>query len=263
MSRFVLILVASADLLALGGARYLVARAFGIAEVGFFFSSGARTTLVGISRWARPAIVAACLAVTYAIPAAVLTAGLLVNGRSTISSSTVRVVAGRPAEQAGMADGDRVTSIGARKIGSWSELVATLREHAGEPVDIAVERAGSEFHITATPGAKGIQGEGTIGVRPMSLTVAVGAGEALLLGLQAPMSMLTSVARALVVLLGTERENLPTGPVGIAHESASTTRSGVGDALLTAGAFGAYFWPITALISLFVLPRRRVPARAR
>jgi S1-C subfamily serine protease len=78
--------------------------------------------------------------------------GNVLNGE-LIPTTTIEVIDG-PAKQAGLANGDRVVEIDGRTIGSWDELLATVREKS-EPRQVVVERAGARVSFDVTPNEKG------------------------------------------------------------------------------------------------------------
>lgn len=61
------------------------------------------------------------------------------------------LVAGDPADQAGLRPGDRVLSINGESIGSWNQLVEVIQRHPGERVAIELDRGGVPFRTQITP----------------------------------------------------------------------------------------------------------------
>jgi putative serine protease PepD len=67
-----------------------------------------------------------------------------------------QVVAGSPAEKAGLKDGDVVYQVGDQAIRNYIELQAQIRQHRpGDKVELKVHRAGDDITITATLGTQG------------------------------------------------------------------------------------------------------------
>ena len=56
-----------------------------------------------------------------------------------------------PAAKAGILPGDRLVSVDGVPITTWEESTAIIRESAGDPIAIVVERDGAEVTLTATP----------------------------------------------------------------------------------------------------------------
>jgi len=242
--------IALAAMLAMGGARYAVARALGVPGVGLFSAKGKEP----VSRRAIAAIVAAGAAAVYLVSAALFVAALLVDGQATYGT-VVQVIHGRPAEAAGIRDGDRVVTIAGAKVESWDAIAATLHARPGLETEIVVARDGAEVRVVVTPGGKGTPGEGKIGIaaRPIRSDVSIGA--ALHRGLEAPIIVLAEVYRALAQR--TARTEAA-GPVGIVRETAGAR---TGSALATLGSIAAFFWPLGAGLSFIGLTGRRRPGR--
>ena len=79
-----------------------------------------------------------------------------------------QVVAGTPAERAGLAPGDRVVRAGNKPIDSWDGLVAEIRAHPGKPLALLVERDATSRAVEVTPDAvaAGDARVGRIGAAP-------------------------------------------------------------------------------------------------
>jgi regulator of sigma E protease len=79
-----------------------------------------------------------------------------------------QVVAGNPAERAGLAPGDRIVRAGEKRIDTWDALVAEIRAHPGTPLQLLVETEGKTRMVEITPesAASGEQRIGRIGAAP-------------------------------------------------------------------------------------------------
>ena len=62
-----------------------------------------------------------------------------------------QIVAGGPAERAGLAAGDRVVRADGKPIDSWDALVAAIRARPGKPLALVVQRNGTTQSIEVTP----------------------------------------------------------------------------------------------------------------
>ncbi|MDQ0574840.1 M50 family metallopeptidase [Agromyces albus] len=56
-----------------------------------------------------------------------------------------------PGAAAGIEPGDRIVSVDGTPIDSWVQSTAIIRDHPDEPIDLVVERDGSEVTLTVTP----------------------------------------------------------------------------------------------------------------
>jgi regulator of sigma E protease len=79
-----------------------------------------------------------------------------------------QVVAGSPAERAGLQPGDRVLSADGAPVGDWEALVNAVRSHPGTPVSLLVERRGQAQAVRIVPEAIDAGGSriGRIGAAP-------------------------------------------------------------------------------------------------
>ena len=76
------------------------------------------------------------------------------------------VVEGRPANQAGLKTGDRITRIADTPIECSTQVSATLKQHAGQSVPVVAERNGQALAVNVTPAPAGDVNAGRIGVAP-------------------------------------------------------------------------------------------------
>ncbi|GAC1371936.1 MAG: M50 family metallopeptidase [Actinomycetota bacterium] len=70
---------------------------------------------------------------------------------SVTASRTARTGVAGPAEQAGIAPGDRVVAVDQTPVTSWPQLQGYIRARAGMPLAITVNRAGHPLTLTVTP----------------------------------------------------------------------------------------------------------------
>jgi regulator of sigma E protease len=227
------LLVIAAHLVAHGGARFLSARIF------------------GTRNWAvRRFITMTGPFANYAVAVVLVFAGYVIAGRRYVDmdSMEVNVDPGGPADQAGMRSGDRIIMIGDEQPENWDAMKRILSTHAGEPVDITIERAEHEIHFEVTPSAPGAPNEGKILVAPPLKSEHVGFLRATKLGVLEP---LKAPARALIALArkmqGRERTELY-GPVGIVRVERMS--AGLGDVLKLMGTLSGFLLPIFALVML-------------
>jgi regulator of sigma E protease len=79
-----------------------------------------------------------------------------------------KVVAGGPAERAGLMAGDRVTHAGGAEVRNWEGLVQTIRANPGKVLQLTVEREGARLRVDVLPDAVTENGSriGRIGAAP-------------------------------------------------------------------------------------------------
>jgi regulator of sigma E protease len=64
-----------------------------------------------------------------------------------------QVIAGLPAEGAGLRPGDRIESVAGAPVHSWRDLVGAVEARPGEPTEIVAARAGGTIKVQVTPRA--------------------------------------------------------------------------------------------------------------
>lgn len=147
------------------------------------------------------------------------------------------VTPGSAAEVAGMQNADRIVSAAGEPIRSWTEFVEVIRAHPGRPLELVVQRDGSQLALAVTPEpaqARDANGDrieiGRLGVTPQEELDhrEVGAGEALREGWE----VTWGTSAAIVALLGdlfTGDESLRSlgGPLTIGQISGETARAGI------------------------------------
>ena len=79
-----------------------------------------------------------------------------------------QIVAGGPAERAGLAAGDRIVRADDKPVDSWDALVAAIRARPGKPLSLLIERNGTAKLLEVTPDsvASGDTRIGRIGAAP-------------------------------------------------------------------------------------------------
>lgn len=81
----------------------------------------------------------------------IFTALGMMQGIPTFEPVITEVTEESPAAEAGMQNGDLVTEIEGNPIGTWDELVESVQNNAGNPLDFNVERDGEPLNFTITP----------------------------------------------------------------------------------------------------------------
>jgi regulator of sigma E protease len=88
--------------------------------------------------------------------------------RPTLEPVLGQLVAGGPAERAGLAPGDRILRADGKEIGSWEALVTAVRARPGVPLQLTLQRDGATRTAEVTPDAvaAGQMRFGRIGAAP-------------------------------------------------------------------------------------------------
>ncbi len=69
-----------------------------------------------------------------------------------IPATIASVVEGEAAARGGLMAGDRVLSAGGSPVANWGELVSTIQQHPGIPLDLSVLRGGDTIELRVVPG---------------------------------------------------------------------------------------------------------------
>jgi regulator of sigma E protease len=165
-----------------------------------------------------------------------------------------RVIAGGPAERAGIRPGDRVAAAGGEPVRGWEEFVRAVEAHSGRPLPLELERAGRPVTLTVTPepGGEGRK-VGKIGAGPVEPGVhrSLGFGEAVAFGFQQTWATTELIVGVLGRLI-TGQESLRSlgGPLTIGQISGEAARLG----LETFLGFMAMFSVNLAVFNLLPVP---------
>jgi regulator of sigma E protease len=101
--------------------------------------------------WGRLIIMLAGVTMN-AVLAVVIYSGLYVaNGRAYIPAVVDSVVAGRPAERAGLQKGDSIVAVNGTPVRMWTEVTERISTSAGQELTLDVVRGGRPVAIRVTP----------------------------------------------------------------------------------------------------------------
>jgi len=201
--------------------------------------------------WRRFLVILAGPATNYVAAVAMAVALIASLGLPQLDPSPVAgdVLAGSPAERAGLRKGDRILSIAGKPVESWAQLVAEVRASPGRSVEIAVRRPGmaegaAPLLLRAVPEDAG--GTGRLGVAASHVLVRAGPAQAFQAGFQRTNEKAAEILSGLVQVITRKQKAELRGPVGIAQEMARSARAG-------AAPFLMMVWFISIVLALFNL----------
>jgi len=191
--------------------------------------------------WGRIATIAAGPVANYLFASILFFIGFMAGGKLVTEQDSMRVSVdpGGPADVAQIHNGDRVVSVDDKPVANWDDLKKAVSTHAGESIDVVVERDGATQHAKVTPEPAG-PNKGKIRVGPYQHMVPVTAGEALTLYLVEPPHVVYELVHGLVRMVTFKDKPEFTGPVGIVRETARAVERGPGTAFGLLGALSAY-----------------------
>jgi regulator of sigma E protease len=193
------------------------------------------------SLWGRIVTIAAGPLTNYLFASVLIFFGLLIGGKEVPDEATMRIIVeAGPAQSAGVESNDKIDAVNGAPVATWDELRKIIGSHAGEPVDLTIERGAETLHRTVTPGAKGEKDEGLIHVRMATHTEPVGVAEAAKDSVIAPPLFVYENVRAIGRVLAGKDKLSMSGPVGIVRETAKQAKAGPGELLQFLGILSAY-----------------------
>jgi len=178
--------------------------------------------------WRRAFVILAGPATNFALAFLVFW-GLFVAGSPEPVDEPVMgsVVRDRPADAAGLRDGDRVLAVDGDGISTWRELVARIHASPERRLTLLVERGGERFEVGVTPGA-----HGEIGL--IGIEQAFRRGEGLGPGTAARVSLVKcglivggSLQALASLVTGSAGNVQAVGPVGIVRMARTAAETGV------------------------------------
>ncbi|MBM4194986.1 MAG: RIP metalloprotease RseP [Gemmatimonadetes bacterium] len=202
--------------------------------------------------WKRIVILLAGVTMNALLTLVLVTGMIAATGRqvapAVIPAVLDSVVAGRAAANAGLQRGDSITSVAGAPVAGWADVLREITARPGQTVGIGLVRGGLAQELSVSietrmerdsaSGENRPVGRVGMGPRPVEpVRVAVGPGEAVVLGWQGTVRMGTEVVRVLRGLFaGSVGVDQLGGPIAIARASVAQARSGWQD-LLTLIAF--------------------------
>ncbi len=160
------------------------------------------------------------------------------------------VVPSSASEKAGLQIGDRIKGVDGEAITEWAQFVERVQQSPAQPLQVTVERGGSEMILILTPDGKKVKGQlvGFVGLSPQLVPLPdeyrtllqYGPLQALWHGVQKTWSLITLTFDMIGKLIGgiVSLDNL-SGPISIAKGAGSSADYGL-----------VYFLGFLALISV-------------
>lgn len=182
--------------------------------------------------WARAFVVAAGPLANFLLAALLFIVLFAAVGQRVAAPVIGEVVAGMPAEAAGMVAGDRVVAIDGRAVIRFDDIQRAVRESGGRSLTFLVQRDGGERELSIVPAMR--DGALLLGVRAGTVEVrSLGLLESVWAGLSETWRISAATLDALWgFITGQRSSNELAGPLGIAQMSGEVARLGIG-ALVT------------------------------
>ena len=137
------------------------------------------------------------------------------------------VLAGDPADKAGIKKGDVVSAVNGEAVIFGRQLVDATSKNAGKPIDLTILRGGQEQHFTVTPEKRGDRGLIGITIGEATKSFKPGPFEAVKLSVERNVELTRLIFRTLGGLfVGETSPRQLMGPVAIAQLSGESAQAG-------------------------------------
>ena len=149
--------------------------------------------------------------------------GMLPNTSAIVSS----VIAGEPAESAGLKAGDVVLAVNGEPMVTRSQLIAAISRNGGREIDLTIKRGDQQLHIRVTPEQRGDRGMLGVYVTEPTRRLDPSALEAIQMSVERNIEFSGLIFRTLGGLfVGTTSPRQLMGPVAIAQLSGESAEAG-------------------------------------
>ncbi len=158
-----------------------------------------------------------------------------IQGIPTNEAKLGELTADGAAQEAGLAQGDKIISINGEGVSNWKEIVKLIQKHPESEMDFTIERDGKTLQIPVTPDSREIEGKeiGVIGVyspveKDFFGSIVYGAKETYLWTVQ----IFQMVGK---LVTGQFSIDMLSGPVGIYVSTETVAQSGIMNLMRWAG----------------------------
>lgn len=190
---------------------------------------------------ARVATICAGSVANYLFASVFFFFGFLLGGQRIHDEDSMRVnvLPGGPAATAGVVAGDKMVSVNGEAVKNWQDLTRLIGPHAGQEIDLEVERNGQRVHLKPVPNKEG-ENPGKIMIGPESYTVPVSVGEAFVLSVKAPPKVVIGFVQSIGRMLTFKEKPQVSSVVGIVKDMSATVRESIDEGLRQFGGLSAY-----------------------
>ena len=166
----------------------------------------------------------------------VISRGVLIQGLGILpapmSNVIAEVVAGKPAQVAGLKGGDEIVQIGYKPIADWNQLVTTVTALPGESLSLSYQRDGQLHSVLMPVGSVEYEGKsyGQIGVYPLRHSFSTGPLEGLIKSVDYTwrFTVVSLWSLGKMITRDVSSDNL-SGPITIANMAGTTVQRGFDD----------------------------------
>lgn len=188
----------------------------------------------------------------YFLAAIIFSVTIIFFGVTELTDRAVigEVIKNLPAHTAGLQPKDKVVKINDKSISLWSEMAEIIRNSAGMPLKLEVERGNEKLIFYVTPEKDKTTGRWVIGISPDYETKKVGFFKAVMIGFLQPVNISVYSLRYLLDRIIKLQKPEVAGPVGIIQVLSKSVRSGIENFLYTVAVIST----MLGLFNLFPIP---------
>ena len=144
-----------------------------------------------------------------------------------INPIVASIIAGEPAERAGLKAGDIVLAVNGQRTVTRTQLIVAISRNGGREIELTIQRDGQQQRIKATPVQRGDRGMLGVYVTEPTRSFKPGPIEAIQLSVQRNIEFSGLIFRAIGgLLVGTTSPRQLMGPVAIAQLSGESAQAG-------------------------------------
>ncbi|HHW08037.1 MAG TPA: RIP metalloprotease RseP [Clostridia bacterium] len=136
------------------------------------------------------------------------------------------VLAGSPAAQAGLQEGDRIVAVNGTDTPTWEDLVRVIRAHPDEEIQLTVQRGKAEFSVTVMTVRDEQENVGLIGIK--GVVEKKGFFESIWLGISSSVALIVIIVQQLFLMIGGQVPADVAGPVGMVSIVGQAVHFGIG-----------------------------------
>ena len=184
----------------------------------------------------RLAIVAAGPAMNYILAFALFTGVVFIKGEPETGVATIgNMMAGFPADRAGLQVDDTITRINGEEVKTWDEVAGTIHRFPDREIELDYSRRGERRSVRVVPKKDESSGQGVIGIMPKPVYRPVGFGEAMTEGAKQCWTLTAFTVKTIASKVSRRERPDLAGPVGIVQMVSRAAHSGWEDLVFLIG----------------------------
>ncbi|MBC9783454.1 RIP metalloprotease RseP [Heliobacterium chlorum] len=177
----------------------------------------------------------------------------MIIGVPTYSNVIGNVLAGKPAQMAGIQPGDRVLSVNDQPVKNWPEMISQIHPNANQPLNLRIERQGEIREVTVTPALDPERNVGQLGITVDDKSMIYekkGLFESLKLGTANTFAITGLILQSIIQMITGAAPPEVGGPVMIVNEIGKAAQVGLNSLLMLAAVLSINL----GIINLFPIP---------